>query len=688
MKPAFIPPNDNSWKQLPLAKGMTDYYEYTDEDRNRKVIIIRKDLPNGRKVFFPLCYTSEGQYVKKNLWEDNRPLYKLADLLESEKDILAVEGEKTAIAGQKIFPDMFVTTWQGGCQAKYKTDWSVLEGRSVILWPDSDNHGRKAMKELALYLKEEFGIKAKIVDVPEIEFHKNAWDLDDDAPPDWDLGKLLEEASEPKVEAIPFSDMYEALNDLVYIRNLGNRYFSQKDKKICPEVEINNLYLRAKGRGDFRTGRATDWLQANNVKVVNGTTFYPSDQQTIWREGLEYWNIYRKPTYKKLNNFRIENIDWFLKLMRFLVSYDETEFKTLEKMIACAVQFPHLNRQWSCLISSDEGMGKGLFYETIAKLVGKTNSVSLRLPHIYNNFNSHLLKANNLFVKEVNSKGKEDSQTIATLKELHTEEEHEVEFKGKEKLTHYCHFNLYLSTNEPVPLKVSDDDRRFHFIRNDLPPLDDEFYINIKFQKIPNQDRIDEVAHYFAHEYKITEEEAIRFYSRCPRSKWKHMIIKESKTNYSQEFEELTQQKLLPSFHWKLANQNQLYAELREFFYNDARNSGYALTELMKKTQVKKALRENGWRPFKTYAIEPKTPTVGFHKPLGHYWIPPEHYEEVSQWGMAEVNKHFDDPFTYRKAHKQKDKNYYKNDTLNQNAKREHVGDRIIFDKEEKNSPY
>ena len=67
---------------------------------------------------------------------------------------------------------------------------------------------------------------------------------------------------------------------------------------------------------------------------------------------------------------------------------DDDEFKTLEKMIACAVQFPHLNRQWSLLISSDEGMGKGLFYEVIMKLVGKTNCVSLRLPHIYNNFNS------------------------------------------------------------------------------------------------------------------------------------------------------------------------------------------------------------------------------------------------------------------------------------------------------------
>ena len=137
-----------------------------------------------------------------------------------------------------------------------------------------------------------------------------------------------------------------------------------------------------------------------------------------------------------------------LQAHAFLSSYDETEFKTLEKMIACAVQFPHLNRQWSLLISSDEGMGKGLFYEVIMKLVGKTNCVSVRLPHIYNNFNSHLLKANNLFVKEVNSKGKEDSQTIATLKELHTEEEHQVEFKGKEKLTHYCHFNyIYLLTS-------------------------------------------------------------------------------------------------------------------------------------------------------------------------------------------------------------------------------------------------
>ena len=61
MKPAFIPPNDNSWKQLPLAKGMTAYYEYFDEDKNKKFIVIRKDLANGRKVFFPLCYTSEGQ---------------------------------------------------------------------------------------------------------------------------------------------------------------------------------------------------------------------------------------------------------------------------------------------------------------------------------------------------------------------------------------------------------------------------------------------------------------------------------------------------------------------------------------------------------------------------------------------------------------------------------------------------
>ena len=688
MKPAFIPPNDNSWKQLPLAKGMTAYYEYFDEDKNKKFIVIRKDLANGRKVFFPLCYTSEGQYVKKNIWEDERPIYRLPDLLETEKDILITEGEKDSISGQNIFPDLFVTTWSGGCGSKYKTDWSPLEGRNVTLWPDTDKHGRKAMNELAFFLKEEFNINVKIVDVPEIEFHKNAWGLDDDVPPDWNLGKLLEEASEPKIETIPFSDINEALNNLVFIRNLGNRYFDLIDRKVCTELEINNLYLRSKGKGSFSSGKATEWLQRNNIKIVHGTTFFPSDQETIWRDNREYINIYEKPIYKKLNDFKIESIEWVFKLMRYLVSYDEEEFERLKKLVACAVQYPHLNRQWSLLISSDQGKGKGLFYEIVMRLVGKKNCKALQLPHLYNNFNSHLLQANNLFVKEVNSKGKEDSQTIATLKELHTEEEHEIEFKGKEKLTHYCHYNLYLSTNEAVPLKVTRDDRRYHFVRNDLPPLEEEFYLDIKYKKLKSERSIDEVAHYFAHEVKITEEEAIKFYSRAPWSKWKDMIVKESKTNYEQEVEQLLIQQLIPSFHWKLFNRDQVYQEMRDFYYNDNRNSGFALTELKGKKQLTNALRSIGCVPFKTYAIEPKTPTIGVHKKLGHYWVHPQHVEEVMKWGMAEVNKHFDDHFTYRKAHKQKEKSYYKNDTLNQNAKLEHVGDRIIFDKQEKNSPY
>lgn len=53
---------------------------------------------------------------------------------------------------------------------------------------------------------------------------------------------------------------------------------------------------------------------------------------------------------------------------------------------------------------------------------------------------------------------------------------------------------------------------------------------------------------------------------------------------------------------------------MRDFFYNDNRNSGFALTELKGKKILTNALRSIGCVPFKTYAIEPKTPTIGVHK--------------------------------------------------------------------------
>ena len=106
-----------------------------------------------------------------------RPLLNLDQLRTRTGTVLIVEGEKTADAAARLFPKAVVTTWPSGCKAIDKADWSPLQGRRVILWPDADQPGRQAMDLLAQRLLRLPVDRVQIVippaDVPE------GWDLAD-----------------------------------------------------------------------------------------------------------------------------------------------------------------------------------------------------------------------------------------------------------------------------------------------------------------------------------------------------------------------------------------------------------------------------------------------------------------------------------------------------------------------------
>ena len=108
-----------------------------------------------------------------------RPLLNLDQLRTRTGTVLIVEGEKTADAAARLFPKAVVTTWPSGCKAIDKADWSPLQGRRVILWPDADQPGRQAMDLLAQRLLRLPVDRVQIVtppaDVPE------GWDLADAA---------------------------------------------------------------------------------------------------------------------------------------------------------------------------------------------------------------------------------------------------------------------------------------------------------------------------------------------------------------------------------------------------------------------------------------------------------------------------------------------------------------------------
>lgn len=104
-----------------------------------------------------------------------RPLFNLDNLITSTVVVLVVEGEKTAEAAAKLFPKAVVTCWASGCKAINQTDWSILQNRNVILWPDNDDVGLQAMQKLA----------QKLLQLPVSRVHIVA--NDSAFPQGWDL---------------------------------------------------------------------------------------------------------------------------------------------------------------------------------------------------------------------------------------------------------------------------------------------------------------------------------------------------------------------------------------------------------------------------------------------------------------------------------------------------------------------
>ncbi len=79
---------------------------------------------------------------KKRAFPKPAPLYGLEGLkAHPERAVLIVEGEKTALAARRLFPERLAMTSPGGANAAHLADWSPLAGRDIVLSPDMDRPG-------------------------------------------------------------------------------------------------------------------------------------------------------------------------------------------------------------------------------------------------------------------------------------------------------------------------------------------------------------------------------------------------------------------------------------------------------------------------------------------------------------------------------------------------------------------
>lgn len=157
-QPGFVAAYPYNWEDGTLAM-LIGRFEVSDE----KVIGQTKK----RLCPYTLWQNPDGScnWVRKGM-EGKRPLYNLPELVERPNAMVIIsEGEKCADAVNVEFPECVSTTWSGGTNAIQKTDFSILHGRDVVIFPDHDDPGRMAARTLQQVLTDIGAKRVRTLDI-------------------------------------------------------------------------------------------------------------------------------------------------------------------------------------------------------------------------------------------------------------------------------------------------------------------------------------------------------------------------------------------------------------------------------------------------------------------------------------------------------------------------------------------
>lgn len=164
-------------------------WEYRTQAGELVGYVCRFQKSGGGKEILPASWAvnTKGEHAWRWLsFPKPRPLYRLPELAAKPgAPVLLVEGEKTADAAATLFPMMAVLSWPGGSKAVKHAHWAALEGRKVFVWPDADEPGSAAARQIAEVLR---GVaeSVRLITPPS------------DVPHGWDLADALEDGWTPE----------------------------------------------------------------------------------------------------------------------------------------------------------------------------------------------------------------------------------------------------------------------------------------------------------------------------------------------------------------------------------------------------------------------------------------------------------------------------------------------------------
>jgi energy-coupling factor transporter ATP-binding protein EcfA2 len=160
-------------------------WPYSQADGRVLFHICRYESTNAKKSVIPWHLVEDGSWQPGQPLEAGRPVFRLPEVLQSNRPLLIVEGEKCAtVSTPPDFP-FFISTWSGGAGATEKTDWSPLKDREVVVWPDADKAGRQAALKIRAQLP-----KARVLLV---EGKPTGWDIADAVAESMDVEAFIKD---------------------------------------------------------------------------------------------------------------------------------------------------------------------------------------------------------------------------------------------------------------------------------------------------------------------------------------------------------------------------------------------------------------------------------------------------------------------------------------------------------------
>ncbi|HEX9428940.1 MAG TPA: DUF5906 domain-containing protein, partial [Candidatus Bathyarchaeia archaeon] len=388
-----------------------------------------------------------------------RPFYNLPLFKNKDLPIIVFEGEKTADAAQKIFKDKYVcTTWPGGAAAVKYSDTKYLKGRKVILWPDNDDPGFKAMSELAEILLQE-GSAPDMVEVP--AGLPEGWDVADDVPEGFIVDyHLLVSRARPFV---PVSDSQVAKINREYAFIVtGGRPAVLYEKKDPYDGSVDVEYwsveafkqffsnqLIASGRNQVKLGDY--WLIHPDRRTYRGLIFEPG------RDRPEHYNLWQGFSFEP-----DEAGDWSIfheHLLKNVCQDDEELYRWVFGWFADIIQHPGNKSGTSLSLRGKQGAGKTIVGKIFGRLIQRHYTLIDQERYLFGNFNSHMASTVLLHSDEGFWGG--DPRHVGKLKSLVTSDTQRIEQKGRDSLQVNNYLRLLITTNEDWVVPAAFDERRF-----------------------------------------------------------------------------------------------------------------------------------------------------------------------------------------------------------------------------------